>query len=192
MDSFVGTVNYLLLFTIFQHCVFSIVKSKQWFLHCKSLQGLMGCLQDFPVVGKPCNIYRLRGNPINIMGFPRNLYTLQGLSTTYIGFLCDSYRGCIHFVNSWLLKALLASSSGICWLVITVHTIQIGGLNVVLFWQGFDNFLGVYVLYKVDMHQKNLNSAKIFQEINIFASFLLSCSCMSKILYRNIQILNNK
>ena len=25
------------------------------------------------VVGKPCNIYRLRGNPIIIMGFPPNL-----------------------------------------------------------------------------------------------------------------------
>ena len=26
------------------------------------------------------------------------------------------------------------------------------GLNQFLFWQAFDNFLGVYVLYKVDMH----------------------------------------
>jgi hypothetical protein len=25
------------------------------------------------IVGKPCNIYRLRGNPIIIMGFTRNL-----------------------------------------------------------------------------------------------------------------------
>ena len=25
------------------------------------------------IVEKPCNIYRLRGNPIIIMGFPRNL-----------------------------------------------------------------------------------------------------------------------
>ena len=37
------------------------------------LQGITGCLQVFPVVGKPCNIYRLRGNLIIIMGFPRNL-----------------------------------------------------------------------------------------------------------------------
>ena len=42
-------------------------------LHCKCLQGIMESLQGFPVVGKPFNIYRLRGNPINIMGFPRNL-----------------------------------------------------------------------------------------------------------------------
>ena len=69
------------------------------------------------------------------------------------------------------------------------HTIENGGLNQFLFLQTFDNFLGVYVLYKVDMHQIKLNSARIFQEINIFASFLLSCSCMSKILYKNIQIL---
>ena len=45
----------------------------------------------FPCCGLPCNIYRLWGNPIIIMGFPRNLQILQGLSTTYIGFLCDSY-----------------------------------------------------------------------------------------------------
>ena len=32
--------------------------------------GVMGSLQGFPVVGKPCNIYRLRGNPTIIMGFP--------------------------------------------------------------------------------------------------------------------------
>ena len=56
-------------------------------LHCKCLQGFTGCLQVFPVismekgyknhsktlysskgkivyvVGKPCNIYKLRGNP---------------------------------------------------------------------------------------------------------------------------------
>ena len=42
-------------------------------IHCKCLQGITGSLQGFPVVGKPCNIYRLRGNPIIIMGFPRNL-----------------------------------------------------------------------------------------------------------------------
>ena len=42
-------------------------------LHCKCLQGIKGSLQVFPVVGKPGNIYRLRGNPIIIMGFPCNL-----------------------------------------------------------------------------------------------------------------------
>ena len=42
-------------------------------VHCKCLQGIMGVLQGFPVVGKPCNIYRLRGNPRIIMGFLRNL-----------------------------------------------------------------------------------------------------------------------
>ena len=66
-------------------------------MHCKCLQSITGCLQVFPaismekgcknhretlysskgkivyVVGKPCNIYRLWGNPITIMGFPRNL-----------------------------------------------------------------------------------------------------------------------
>ena len=70
-----------------------------------------------------------------------------------------------------------------------LHTIQNGGLNLFLFWQAFDNFLGVYELYKVDMHQIKLNSARIFQEINIYASFLLSCICMSKILNKSIQIL---
>ena len=67
-------------------------QQKNW-LHCKLLQGFTGCLQGFPaismengytnhretlysskgkivyVVGKPCNIYRLRGNPIIIIGF---------------------------------------------------------------------------------------------------------------------------
>ena len=57
---------------------------------------------------------------------------------------------------------------------IIYHTIQNGGLNLYLFLQAFDNFLGVYVLYKVDMHQKKLNSARIFQEINIFAHFCFS------------------
>ena len=76
--------------------------------------------------------------------------------------------------------------------ICTLHTIQNGGFNLFLFWQAFDNFLGVYELYKVDMHQIKLNSARIFQEINIFASFLLSCSCMSKILYKDIQILMYK
>ena len=38
-------------------------------LHCKCLQGNIGCLQVFPVVGISCNIYRFRGNPIIIMGF---------------------------------------------------------------------------------------------------------------------------
>ena len=66
-------------------------------VHCKCLQGIKGCLQVFPaismekdcknhketlysskgkivyVVRKPCNIYRLRGNPMIIIGFPRNL-----------------------------------------------------------------------------------------------------------------------
>ena len=55
--------------------------------------------------------------------------------------------------------------------IFTVHSIQIGGLYHFLFLQAFDNFLGVYVPYKVDMHQKNLNSARIFQEINSFAHF---------------------
>ena len=65
--------------------------------HCKCLQGITGCLQVFPalsiekgcknhketlysskgkiayVLGKPCNIYRLRGNPMIIIGFPHNL-----------------------------------------------------------------------------------------------------------------------
>ena len=66
-------------------------------LHCKCLQGITGDLQGKSaismekgcknhketlysskgkiayIVEKPCNIYRLRGNPIIIMGFPRNL-----------------------------------------------------------------------------------------------------------------------
>ena len=42
-------------------------------VHCKFLQGITGCLQVFPVVEKPCNIYRLRGNPMIIMGFTLNL-----------------------------------------------------------------------------------------------------------------------
>jgi hypothetical protein len=51
------------------------------------------------------------------------------------------------------------------------HSIQNGGLYHFLFLQAFDNFLGFYVLYKDDMHKKNLNSLRIFQEINIFAHF---------------------
>ena len=67
------------------------------YLHCKCLQGITGDLQGKSaismekgcknhrenlysskgkiayIVEKPCNIYRLRGNPIIIMGFPRNL-----------------------------------------------------------------------------------------------------------------------
>ena len=42
-------------------------------VHCRCLQDTTGSLQGFPVVGKPCNIYRLLGNPIIIMVFPRNL-----------------------------------------------------------------------------------------------------------------------
>ena len=52
-----------------------------------------------------------------------------------------------------------------------LHTIQNGGLDQFLFLQTFDNFLGVYVLYKVDMHHKKLNSARIFEEMDIFAHF---------------------
>ena len=51
------------------------------------------------------------------------------------------------------------------------HTIQNRSLNHFLFLQTFDNFLEVYVLYKVDMHQKNLNSARLFQEISILLIF---------------------
>jgi hypothetical protein len=91
-------------------------------LHCKCLQGITGCLQVFPaismkqgcknhretlyssegkivyVVWKPCNIYRLRGNPIIIMGFPTicKYYRVsqqhtQSFPLRRIGFLCDSY-----------------------------------------------------------------------------------------------------
>ena len=42
-------------------------------VHCKCLRGITGSLQVFPVMGKPCNIYRLWGNPIIVMGFPSNL-----------------------------------------------------------------------------------------------------------------------
>ena len=49
------------------------VRSVEVAMHCKCLQGITGSLQVFPVVGKPCNIYRLLKNPIIIMGFPRNL-----------------------------------------------------------------------------------------------------------------------
>ena len=35
--------------------------------------NVTGSLQVFPVVGKPCNVYRFWGNPIIIMGFPHNL-----------------------------------------------------------------------------------------------------------------------
>ena len=53
----------------------------------------------------------------------------------------------------------------------TLHSTQIGGLDHFLFLEVFDNFLAVHVAYKADMHQKNLNSARIFQEINTFAHF---------------------
>ena len=46
----------------------------------------MVCLQVFPVLGKPCNIYRLQGHPNIIMGFPCNLQILPGLPTAYLGF----------------------------------------------------------------------------------------------------------
>ena len=66
-------------------------------IHCKCLQGITGDLQGKSaismekgcknhretlysskgkiayIVEKPCNIYRLRGNPMIIIGFPRNL-----------------------------------------------------------------------------------------------------------------------
>ena len=42
-------------------------------VHRKCLQVIMGSLQFFPVVGKPCNIYRLWGNHMIITGFPPNL-----------------------------------------------------------------------------------------------------------------------
>ena len=57
---------------------------------------LMGSMQVFPVVGNTCDIYRLRGNPIIIIEFPRNLSILQGISTTYIGFLYDSYSSLVQ------------------------------------------------------------------------------------------------
>ena len=63
-------------------------------------------------------------------------------------------------------------------------------LDHFLFLEAFDNFLGVYVVYKVDMHQKKLNSARISQEINSFAHFLLSCTLM--ILHKNILTLDFK
>ena len=52
-----------------------------------------------------------------------------------------------------------------------IHTIQNEDLDQFLFLQTFDNFLWVYLLQKVDMHHKKLNSARIFQEINMFAHF---------------------
>ena len=63
-------------------------------------------------------------------------------------------------------------------------------LDHFLFLEAFDNFLGVYVVYKVDMHKKKLNSARISQEINSFAHFLLSCTLM--ILLKNILTLDFK
>ena len=54
---------------------------------------------------------------------------------------------------------------------VPVHRSQIGGLYHFLFLHGFDDFLGVYVKDKVDEHQKKVNSARIFQEINSFAHF---------------------
>ena len=49
-----------------------------------------------------------------------------------------------------------------------MHSTQIRGLDHFLFLKAFNNFLGVYVPYKVDMHQKYLNSARIFEEIQQF------------------------
>ena len=48
------------------------VESLFWFqLHVISCwSSSRRSLQVLPVVGKPCNIYRLQGNPIIIMGFP--------------------------------------------------------------------------------------------------------------------------
>ena len=92
-------------------------------VHCKCLQGFMGCLRVFPrvyrekgckkhretlyslkgnivcVLGKPCNIYRLRGKPydnyriyplsVNITRFPPQ--HTQSFPLMSKGFLCDSY-----------------------------------------------------------------------------------------------------
>ena len=50
----------------------------------------MGSLQVFPVVGKPCIIYKLQGNPIIIMGF-------QPYSIDIADFPCKvSVIPCIH------------------------------------------------------------------------------------------------
>ena len=61
-------------------------------LHCKCLQGITGSLQGFPVVGKPCNIYRLQGNPIIIMGFP-----LQSVNITW--FTHNIHRVSLYFLQ---------------------------------------------------------------------------------------------
>ena len=64
-------------------------------VYCYTAQDITGYLQVFPgtifrkglleshsnpmyVVGKPCHIYRLRGNLVIIIGFPRTLQILQG------------------------------------------------------------------------------------------------------------------
>ena len=55
-------------------------------LHCKCLQGITGSLQVFPVVEKPCNIYRLWWNSIIISGV--SLWFLLPFSIDSAGFPC--------------------------------------------------------------------------------------------------------
>ena len=57
---------------------FTLFKSGGGTLHCKRLQDIPGSLQVFPVVGKPCQIYRLRGNPIIIMKFSPQSVNITG------------------------------------------------------------------------------------------------------------------
>ena len=59
------TQIYLWIFTQILSLGWCVRKSKfRWYYKC--LQGITGSLQDFPVVDKSCNIYRLRGNPMII------------------------------------------------------------------------------------------------------------------------------
>ena len=70
-------------------------------------------------------------------------------------------------------KGRLSSFDRHCFYANVEHTysIQIWDLDHFLFLEAFDNFLEGNVPYNVDIHQKNLNSARVFQENNSFAHF---------------------
>ena len=55
-----------------------------------------------------------------------------------------------------------------------MHSTQIRGLDHFLFLKAFNNFLGVYVPYKVDMHQKKPHFSENFWRNQQFCSFFIS------------------
>ena len=70
----------------------------QYILHCKCLQGITGTLQGKSAISmeKGCKnhretLYSSKGKIAYIVEKPCNIYRLQGNPMIIIGFLCDSY-----------------------------------------------------------------------------------------------------